>query len=428
MSRSVHLVVVALAAVLPAQLGRAPTKVGDAVDFAVLGPSARPGSVFAAVVPAVTSVQALELLPMLDAAGVHQPGRFHGTFTVTRQGNSSTEILLGTLDTRVSPWTFAETTGADLGGLVTAGFATATMTPDLLVFVADSPTARVYSVRASRAQAFPPPKPIGSGTGLVDSKLLRWRGEDWLADVNGAFIEVWRFDRSRFATGGDPRVAGFWGLVGSPGPSVHSPAPLIDRRGEARAIAHAADDGGPGAMARPYYNGLLQLDNAEPSRRFHSGPADATQFDQPAAIAGSIFYATRDATSAVVDPERIDVVASCGDSVSSAGGTMTLSAWLPYFDRNRPPPQPWVLTIMLGVPANDVAIPGFAGKLALTPGFVVLPARLWNAEDLSQDWILSAPPLPSGTLLWAQTLAYDPTPSGAGNGFYFGNTARLLWR
>ena len=417
----------ALGALLPAQLGRAPTEVGSA-SFSVLGPSAHPGSAFAGVVPAVTAVHSLELLPLLDTGGALISGRFHGTCTVTRQAGASTEILLGTLDTTAVPWTFAETTAADLGGLVTVGFANATMTPDLLVFAADTPAVSVYSVRTSRALPFPPPKPIGAGTGLVDSKLFRWRGQDWLADVNGAFIEVWRFDRGRFATNGDPRVAGYWGLVGSPGPYVHAPALLIDRRGEARAIAHAADDGGPGTMARPYYNGLLQLNNTERSRRFHSGPADATQLDHPAAIAGSTFYATRDPMQVFVDPERIDVVASSGDTVGSGGGTFELSAWLPYFERNRPPAMPWVLTIMIGVPANDLTIPGFHGKLALAPGLVVLPARLWNAEDLSADWTLAAPPLPAGTLLWAQTLAYDPAARAGGAGFYFGNTARLLWQ
>jgi hypothetical protein len=113
-----------------------------------------------------------------------------------------------------------------------------------------------------------------------------------------------------------------------------------------------------------------------------------------------------------------------------------LSAWLPFFDRNQPPAQPWAVTVLLGVPANDLTVPGFRGKLALAlaPSFVALPVKLWVADDTSADWVVPAPPLPAGTLLWTQTLVYDPAGmfdgDGDGNGdrFYLGNTGPLLWQ
>lgn len=411
-----------------AQTGRPPTKVGTALDFPVFGPSSSAGSVFAALTPAVTAVQTFEFLPLLDATGTRVAGKFHATLTVTRQGGPSSEILMGTIDTTVSPWTFTDTTAANLGAINTTGFFHASMTADQLVFTTDTATACMFSVRSSRSQVFPALKPIGNLTGFVDSRVFTWNNSDWYAYSGGAFIQLWQFDRNQYASGNDPRVNGFWGLVGSVGFDPRSPGFLLNQTGQARAIIHAADVGGADMQARPYYNGLLQINNAEPSRRFHVGPSDASQFSYPGAIAGSTFYSVRDASQAYVDPKRIDIVASSGGVVGAGGGTFNLSAWLPYFDRNNPPPQPWALTILIGVPSMDLAIPGFQGKLALMPGFLALPARLWQAEDLSKDWSIVAPGLPAGTLLWAQTLAYDPALSVGGAGFYFGNTTRLLWQ
>lgn len=428
MKLSFCFVLAALSAGLCAQSGQPPTKVGTALDFPTFGASTRPGSVFAGLTPAVTSVQTFHFLPLLDAAGARVAGKFHATLTVTRQGGSSTKILMGTLDTTVSPWTFTDTTLANLGSIDTSGFFHASMTPDQLVFTSDTASSSMFSVRTSRTQAFPALKPIGTLMGFVDSRVFTWNSSDWFAYNGGAFIQLWQFDRNQYASGNDPRVNGFWGMVGSPGFDVRSPSFLLDQRGQARGIVHAADVGGPDLQARPFYNGLLQINNAEPSRRFHIGPADASQFSYPSAIAGSTFYSVRDAAQNYVDPKRIDVVASCGATVGAAGGVMSLSAWLPYFDRNNPPAQPWALTILLGVPATSQAIPGFQGQLALMPGFIALPARLWQAEDLSEDWSINAPGLPTGTQLWAQTLAYDPALSVGGAGFYFGNTTRLLWQ
>jgi hypothetical protein len=432
--RRLSLLSAVLSVTLAAQ-DQPPTRVGRASDFPAFGPSATPGSVFATLNPQVMSVQALQIYPLLDVAGSRVAGQFLMVLTVTRSGGGGTEIMTGTLNTTTAPWGFTETTQTLLPSINTIGLFGGTMTADLLVFVADGQPAQ-YSVRTSRAQGFPPLKPVGALSGFVDSTVFTWRGADYYVhrDGGGMFVQLWRFDRNRYSTANDPRIQGFWAFLGSFGADPHSPTIMFDQRGEARAVAHAGDTNGAGNAARPFFNGLINLNNAQVSTRFHIGPADASQFAHPGVMAGSTFYAVRVASGAYTLPKRIDVVASCGDTVGSGGGTMRLSAWLPFFSQTSPPPQPWAVLLLVGVPSNGISVPGFRGKLALAPGFVPLPGRLWNFNDLSVDWVVPAPPLPSGSLLWAQTLAYDAAGSfdgdgdGIGDTFYFGNTARMHWQ
>lgn len=435
MRNPILLAVLALSAVVPAQTGRKATRVGNAEDFTVLGASTQPGSVFAGLTPAVNEVQRMQAVPNLDAAGARIPGQFQLCLTVVRAGGGGATTLLGILDTTQIPWTFTDNTATLLPGVNVAGLTNPTISSDLLVFAVDNGTNVVWSVRSSRTVGFPALVNTSVGS-PADVVLVTIDGAEAFAysAVGGSLLEVRQSGSSRTKYPGDPFLQpGFDGFVRPPFLDVHSPDLLIDAQGNARAIIHAADMGGPGSAkkARPWMTGVATLAGVTgESRQFHTGPNDDTEMDHPCSFGGSTFYPTKPVGGSWLVPKLIRIVASSGGSVSAAnGGTFRLSAWLPFFDQNNPPPAPWAVTILIGVPGPDITVPGFAGKLALalSPPFNALPARSWGANTLSADWTLPAPPLPMGTTLWSQTLAFDPSQSFGGFSFYFGNTSEMTW-
>lgn len=422
-----------LCSFLEAQPGRKVTKVGNAVDLVALGPSTTPGSVFAAVTPTVDQIEQINVLPDLDAAGNRVPGKFQLNMTVVRGGGGGSQLMLGVLDTTTNPWTFTENTATLLPGEVVVGLKSVSMLPDLLSIYCDGPTNVRWATRASRSVPFQALVDTTLGSG--DAKVLVADGFRFISyrqTTSLHYIIRSSIDPARYPN--DPRTqSSFNTLVPPPLLDAHDGDFLLDQAGNARAVAHSVDMGGPGSMkrARPWFNPIVRPANRNvfDSKQFHDGPNDDTEMVRCGALAGSLIYPTQPPGGIFGVPKMINVVASCGSEVPAAGGTFHLSAWLPFFDRNNPPSQPWAVTILLGAPGPDITVPGFAGKLALalTPAFIALPARSWSANTLSADWAVAAPPLPAGTELWGQTLAFDPAQSFNGVSFYFGNTAPLYW-
>jgi hypothetical protein len=443
--RMIHPLVLALCctAVL-AQPGRKATTVGNAESLTALAPSMTPGSVFASLSPTVSEIRQINVLPALDAAGARIPGRFQLNLTVVRGGGSGPSLLLGILDTNPNPWTFTDNTATLLPGVTVNGLSFVSMTTDLLVLFCDNGSFVHYTVRPNRTVPFQAlaTTAMGTGTTPIEPTVMSHENGNFITfrQTSGGlnYIARTQIDRNRYPM--DPRVVVSFGtLVPPPFLDAHSGNFLIDGNGSARATIHAVDMGGPGShiRARPWFNAIIRPGNTnvENSKQFFTGPNDDTEIDFPGAIAGSTIYAHRPAGGAWGAPLLVRAVASCGGEVPAAGGVFKLSAWLPYFAPSNPPQVPWAVTILIGTPGPDLTVPGFRGKLALalSPSFLALPAKTWTAGTLSADWSVPAPPLPGGTVLWGQTLAYDPAGSfdgdGDGNGdtFYFGNTAPLLW-
>jgi hypothetical protein len=414
--------------------GRKATQVGAEEDFNALGASSRPGSVFASFMPPVDEVQQIRALANLDAAGAPIPGQFQLCLTVVRAG--STLLMLGVLDTTANPWRFTENTATLLPGVNVTGYTSGSMTSDLLVFCCDGGQTALWSTRASRSVPFQP-LVDGGRTSPTDVHLFTTDGVDALAysHVPGGLSVISESDINRAKYPLPPQIApGFGSLVVPPFLDVHAPGFLYDSSNNARAVIHSTDMGGPGSgiRARPWLSGNVTTNgNTDPTRQFFTGPNDDTEMEHAGALAGSTLYPTKPPGGRYEVPKLIRIVASSGSRVPPAGGVFRLSAWGPFFAQTNPPPQPWAITILVGVPANDLTVPGFRGKLALalSPAFLALPARTWTVNTLSADWVVPAPALPSGTRLWTQTLAYDPAGAfGPGDFFYFGNTSGLIWQ
>lgn len=423
----------AFCAALGAQTGRPPTRVGIASDFVALAPSAVTGSALANVTPPVIEVRSLELHPNLDLAGLRRPGEFYLIAGVTRGMPASASVLTGVLNTTVNPWAFTETTATDFGSqAATVGWTAATMTPDLEVVMAETAGQVKWSVRTARNVAFPAAvdTPL---TSPAFSKLHRLEsGREYHSSQgpSSPIVGTQEIDRNLFPRS-DP-----WSspLISTLLPSVNLPLNsaevLEDGRGDARATIHSAQMGN-GDKYRPWFNSVTHLPNTELSKQFHIGPADGTNFVHPGHLAGTTVYCVQPPGAPYTIPKAIGIVASSGDEVDAAGGTVNLSAWLPYF--GAPPPQPWIVTLLIGFPSPDMAIGGWRGQLAIALPFVPLPARIWQQQTLTADWVFPTPAVTPGSLLWAQTLAYDPAGAfdGDGNGpdyFYLGNTAPIYFR
>jgi hypothetical protein len=423
------LVAVALCSVAIAQPGRKPPPVGGQGPFPTLGPSASTGSVFATLSPAVDEVQQIQALPDLDANGIRRSGFFQLALTVVRAGGGTPSLLLGILDTNTNPWSFTENTSALLGSQSTAGFFAPSLSPDLLIMIADNGTNVFWATRANRTVPFQLLTQTGINP-MVDASLFHHEGTDYVAFVNAfnlTTIDATPINRNRYPN--DPRTqAGFETIVFPPFLDSHSPAFLLDNTINARAVIHSCDMGGPGSKTkgRPWYNPILRAStaNLETSRQFYTGPNDNTILEHPCSFAATTIYPTKPPAGVYGDPTKIRIVASCGDAIPAAGGTFKLSAWLPYQEANG-----WVVSIMIGVPANDITIPGWAGKWALdlTQPFFVLPPKLWSGNDLSKEWLVPAPAAAPGVPLWTQTLAFDPLQSFAPFSWYLGPTGPLTW-
>jgi hypothetical protein len=414
--------------------GRKATQVGPEEDFNVLGASSRPGSVFANFNPPVDEVQQIRAVPNLDAGGVRISGQFQLCLTVVRGGGPS--LMLGVLDTTSNPWRFTENTATLLPGANTTGYSSGSFTGDLLVFVCDGGSTALWSTRASRSVPFQP-LVAAAAASPVDVIVFGVDGSEALAysQRQGGLYEISQssIDRNRYPM--PPQTQTGWNsFVVPPFLDIHSPGLLYDGSGNARAVIHSADMGGPGSgtRARPWMTGLADAGGTtDPTRQFYTGPNDDTVMQHPGALAGSTLYPTKPPGGRFEVPKLVRIVASNGGVVPAAGGVFRLSAWGPFFAQTNPPPQQWAITILLGVPANDITVPGFRGKLALalSPSFVALPAKVWGVNNVSADWVVPAPALPAGTRLWTQTLAYDPAGFfGPGDTFYFGNTTSLLWQ
>jgi hypothetical protein len=404
----------ALCGVLSAQTGRKATTVGPTIDLVLLGPTS-------GFFPAdVTEILQYEARPKPTA------GLFQLTCTVQRPAGRV--IMTGEMNTNTNPWSFTEDTVA-LQNVVSLGGFAGTMTPDLLVLAYDAGTGPVkYSVRTATNVAFPTPKDLTGISGFVDSKLYSRDGKDYFAYVSGLDIRAVEIDRTKFATGTDPKVGASFVLVPFPGHALHSQEVMLDNGRNGRAVIHSANNGGAGTSARPWYtpNVLGGIDNTEVSKQFDPGPNDNTWLANPMQLGGSTIYAQAAPSLPYGAPRQVRIVASCGGAVPSAtGGVLNLSAWLPYRDAAN-----FAVTVLIGVPSADITVPGFRGKLALQLGFFALPPKLWGANDLSADWIVNVPPLAPG-VLWSQTLAFDGLArfdgDGDGNGdaWYFGNTGKV---
>lgn len=416
------LAVAVLCTTLAGQTGRRPTPVGNNMDYPVLGPSTSPGSVFAAANPPIDEIKQYEFRKKA-------PGTFQLTMTVRLAAATADEIITGTLNaTTPGAWSWVQDTTV-LANLNTIGGFAGSMTPDLLVFAYDSavaPAGPRYSVRASTAVPFPAPKPINGIVNFVDSKLYVRDGKTYFAYISGQDLRAVEIDRTKFASGADPRVGSSFVLVPFPGHVMHSQEPLLDNNNNARALIHSTNNGGnggSGTSARPWFNGIVRAgaDNTEPTRQFDSGPPDTTWLANPGALGSSTFYAqSTPALGKYGDPRRVRVIASSGDAVSgSTGGTLRLSAWLPYQEMNGA-----AVTLLLGTPMADLTIPGFRGKLAVG-GFFALSPQLWGGNDTAKDWTVPVPAGLTPGVLWTQTLVFDAAGSIAGDVWYFGNTAPI---
>jgi len=420
------LVLAALCTLAPAQPGRKATRIGSAEDYPVLGPSTDAGSVFAPLNPGVDQVHELHFYPSYDNAGLVVPGKFFLVAGVTRTGQGAPSVLMGLVDTTAAAWTFTEQNF--ISAVNTTGYTSPSMSADLLVFAVDDGASVKWSVRPDRSSQFLPLVDTGVATAM-EPILFERDGIEFMSFINTPnfkVIDCSIIDRTRYPLG--PRInTNFETLVPPPFLDCHSPAFLRDGGGNARAIAHSTDMGGPGSgkRARPWYNAIVRgtTQNLENSQQFHPGPNDDTDMSQPGVIGGTTYYAQRPPAGIWGTPKKIRILASSGGVVPQTGGTFHLSLWAPYHEA-----AGWAVAIMIGEPGMDVTIPGWAGKWALDLGkpFFVLPPKLWGPYDTSKDYLVPAPAAMPGTPLWTQTLAFDAT-GAFGFQWALGNTGPLTW-
>lgn len=429
MLRTSLLVLSALCTLATAQPGRKATRIGNAEDYTVLGPSTDAGSVFASLSPGVDQVHELNFYPSYAAATGNTvvPGKFFLVASVTRTGQGTPSVLMGLVDTTVAAWTFTEQNF--ITAVNTTGYVSPSMSADLLVFCVDDGTSVKWSTRADRSLQFQTLVDTGIGS-LSEPFLFERDGIEFMGFINTPnfkVIDCSIMDRTRYPL--TPRVnTNFETLVPPPFLDCHSPAFLRDASGNARAIAHSTDMGGPGSgkKARPWYNAIVRgtVQNLENSQQFHTGPNDDTDMSHPGVIAGTTYYAQRPPAGIWGTPKKIRILACSGGAVPTAGGTFRLSLWAPYQEA-----AGWAVAVMIGEPANDVTIPGWAGKWALdlTKPFFVLPPKLWSGNDTSKDYVVPAPAAMAGTPLWTQALAFDATGT-FGFQWALGNTGPLIWQ
>lgn len=429
MLRTSLLVLSALCTLAAAQPGQKANRIGTALDYPVLGPSTDAGSVFATLSPGVDQVVELNFYPSYAAATGNTvvPGKFFMVASVVRTGQGTPSVLMGLLDTTAAAWTFAEQNF--ITAVNTTGYLSPSMSADQLVFAVDDGTTVKWSTRANRSVQFQP---------LVDT-LIATLSEPFLFERDGiefiGFIQAFGFrlidctviNRTRYPL--PPRVnANFETLVPPPFLDCHSPGFLRDNSGNARAIAHSTDMGGPGSgkKARPWYNAVVRgtVQSTENSKQFHTGPADDTDMSHPGVIGGTTYYATRPPAGIWGTPKKIRLLASSGGAVPITGGTFRLSLFAPYQEA-----AGWAVAIMIGEPAPfNTPIPGWSGEWALdlTKPFFVLAPKLWTGNDTSKDYLVPAPAAMAGTPLWTQTLAFDPSGT-FGFQWALGNTGGLNW-
>lgn len=377
------------------QPGMPPTRIGTPQAFTPLSP--------AALGNGITAIAQLELHPIPGL-----PGVFVLAATVRRSGGpGGWDLVLGRWYPNLSPPRFVATDHADAFGTAGNEFALS-LSDDLRVAVFDSPTGPRYAVRANPSARFTTSDPLGLA-GYVDPKLCTIGGRTSLAYVAGPDLQIAEFDRSAFGTARSP-LSLARRLVTAPAGAMglHSPEPLRDASGEARAFLVSIQRSA-GVSDAAF---VAALDDSEAPRVLH---AARTWLNNPAGLGGTTYWAK----TPYADPLRIESFGVASVVAPANGGTVRLSAFAPQ--------RPGTVIFAVGVPTLPIGarVPGIAGIFGLDPSSFALLGPIAVQSELGYAGLdVPMPALPAGLRLGMQALLYDAT-TGQGS---FSNDAAFVVR
>lgn len=339
----------------------------------------------------VTEVQQILLVPHASL-GVNV---YYACFTCRRTGGAGgLDYMTGTYDGNTDVFT----KNNDCDHLNTAGdeFA-ATVTRDLLVFAGDTTTVPKYATRTSTTAPFGAMSNIvGAPAGYIDSQFGFIGGTDVFFYINGIDLWVADFNRTTGALSNNRKC-----VTNPTGAGCHSPSPMNDSTGEARALIFSARP--PARQSTPHFQSSLH--DRTPSFQIMDA---TTWWANPDANGGTIHYAEANAT--YTDPQKLGVVATNSSRIPGTGGNLNITVFGPQ----RPPPAvPYVGYVALGSlatsPLDLSALPFVGGvkKLALSPIAMWLPLGPLNPHDGCASLNVPVPALGPGVQAYTQSLIVD---------------------
>ena len=321
------------------------------------------------------------------------------------------KVYAGTWDTATN--TFTSSTDADAFNNLTAPntgpFALA-VTNDGLTAVCDTAGSTFCATRATTTVPFGTPVPLVGvpAGGYLDSMVAVVGGQLKYFYVSGQDIYSGDFTPST-AT-----VANVVKIVTNPiGFSAsHSPSPMNDATGEARALLFAAN-GATGADGM-FTSSLLDL---APKFLLENHSA---WINNGGHIGGNCYYADSTGSYATNGPRIWGMTCTGSMTVKPAGGLVTLTSWAPFTGTTAVPYLSGMLIGTLGSSATP--IPGISGNLALSLlGLASINMPSHNQSNGVSQLSFTVGGLPPGGRIDLQNVMIDLTANKA----YLGNSAQL---
>jgi hypothetical protein len=334
---------------------------------------------------------------------------YYACFTVKRTGGAGGwDYMTGTYNGNNDVFT----KNNDCDHLNTTGdeFA-ATVTSDLLVFGGDTTTTPKYATRTATTMPFGTMANIGGApAGYIDSQFGRIAGNDVYFYIAGIDLWVADFNRTTGALSNNRRV-----VTNPTGAGCHSPSPMNDATGEARALIFSARP--PARQSTPWF--ASSLNDRQPAFQIMDA---TTWWANPDANGGTLNYA--EAPSTYTDPQKLGIVATNSSRIPGTGGNLNITVFAP---QRTAPAVPYVGYVALGTlassPLDLSALPFVGGnkKLALAPIAMWLPLGPVSIVDGSASLNVPVPALGPGIQAHTQSLIVDAT-SGT---VYMGSTALI---
>lgn len=403
--RDRHLTVIVAAACLlvpslAAQYGGEPPPVAAVTSYPELGPVqlSTPGFT-------VQEVRQLELVPVPGLVG-----QYYGAFTVRYAARTDTDVMTGRVDMTANPPRFTRNGDVDALQQSNRSESGGTVSADLLAFVMDTPTGAVFTTRTTAGSAFGAASPIGDPLPQRAStpKFLVIQGTTMLAWEDGGDVWTGAFDAA--AT---PPVAYARPLArkGAGVVRLHSPEPLRDATGTARALLLASEQ--PNGDVHSAF--MSDLSGAASVQTLH---ARSGRQAGAASIGGSAFYALDANGSGFGNPLRVDFFGFSGDTVPTSGGPLNLTVFAP----SGQPGASVALLVLGNLGAGPIALPGIGGRLGLDLATLVSVGVVGvDPRSGIAPFAFPVPGLGDSTRIHAQALVLDLVTTRAS----FTNTATV---
>jgi hypothetical protein len=200
-------------------------------------------------------------------------------------------------------------------------------------------------------------------------------------------------------------------LTNPRGAGCHSPSPITDANGVARALIFSMRPQSSDAYFAPV------LDDSAPAFEIMDRN---TWLANPDANGGSLNWA--EAVSSYTDPVSVGITGMSGASVSGNGGPVNLTVFAPLKAAAAPP---YLGTVVIGfLGTAGIPIPGIGGKpfgLDPTKPMIFLPSLPVGQLTGTASYNLTVPALGPNVRIDAQSVILDPIAGQA----FIGNTASI---